>query len=147
MNPAVGRGLVPPRPNLGPEPWSDAQSLAVAFILATALGGLLIAWVFWIWRKKTKARTRSDHKTLSPHDATPQGRLVACSSSIRETLADRFGTAWRAKTTQELATEDTLVEVLGEEQLDELIRFLDFVDHLKFAADARPTTMNHWRAN
>jgi hypothetical protein len=132
---AVGRGLVPPRPNLGPESWSDSQSLPVALIVAAALGGLLIAWLFWIWRKKTRTRIRRDHKTQSPHDATPQGRLVAFSSSIRETLADRFGTAWRAKTTQELATEDTLVEVLGDEQLDELIRFLDFVDHLKFAPE------------
>jgi hypothetical protein len=61
--------------------------------------------------------------------------LVAFSSSIRETLANRYGTAWRAKTTQELATEDALVEMLGYEQLDELIRFLDFVDHLKFAPE------------
>ncbi len=27
------------------------------------------------------------------------------------------------------------MEVLGAEQLDELIRFLDFVDHLKFAPE------------
>jgi hypothetical protein len=60
---------------------------------------------------------------------------VAFSRSIRETLADQFGTAWRAKTTQELATEALLVEVLGREQLDELIRFLELVDHLKFAPE------------
>ena len=56
------------------------------------------------------------YKTQSPHDPAPQGRLVAFSHSIRETLADQFGTAWRAKTTQELATEAQLVEVLGREQ-------------------------------
>ncbi len=56
VNQAVGRGLMPPRPNLGPEAWSDAQPLQSPSSSATALGGLLIAWVFWIWRKKTKAR-------------------------------------------------------------------------------------------
>jgi hypothetical protein len=136
VNQPAGRGLVPPRPNLGPESWSDARPSPVAGIVAVAaLGGLLIAWLLWSWRKKMRARIRRDHKTQSPNDATPQGRLVAFSSSIRQTLADRFGTAWRAKTTQELATEDLLVEMLGYEQLDELIRFLDFVDHLKFAPE------------
>ena len=136
MNQAVGRGLMPPRPNLGPEAWSDAQSTC------SRLHRSRRPWAdcsspgcFGSGERRRGLGSRRDHKTLSPHDATPQGRLVACSSSIRETLADRFGTAWRAKTTQELATEDTLVEVLGAEQLDELIRFLDFVDHLKFAPE------------
>jgi len=61
--------------------------------------------------------------------------LVAFSRSIRETLADHFGSAWRAKTTQELATEALLLEALGREELDELIRFLELVDHLKFAPE------------
>jgi hypothetical protein len=127
--------LVPPRPNLGPESWSDARPTAVAVIVAAALGGLLVAWLFWRWRRKKRPRIGRDNKTQSPHDATPQGQLVAYSLSIRETLADQFGIAWRAKTTQELATEARLLEVLGREQLDELIRFLELVDHLKFAPE------------
>jgi hypothetical protein len=50
-------------------------------------------------------------------------------------LAAQFGTAWRAKTIEELAAEVRLEEVLGCEQLRELIRFLDQVDHLKFAPE------------
>jgi hypothetical protein len=135
VNKPGGPRLVPPRPNLGPESWSDARPSPIAVIVAAALGGLLIAWLLWRWRRKRRSHIRGDKKTQSAHDATPQGRLVAFSRAIRETLADRFGTAWRAKTTQELATEALLVEVLGREQLDELIRFLELVDHLKFAPE------------
>ena len=135
MNKQVGQRLVPPRPNLGPESWSEPPPVAVAVIVAAALGGLLIAWLFWRWRRKRRSRILRAIKPPSSHDATPQGRLVACSHSIRETLADQFGTAWRAKTTQELAEEAPLLEVLGHVQLDDLIRFLDLVDHLKFAPE------------
>jgi hypothetical protein len=136
VNKPAGKGLMPPQPNLGPEAWSDAQFNPVGVIAAAALGGLLIiACILWRRRRKMRSRNRSGHRPQTPHDATPQGRLVAFSSSIRETLADRFGTAWRAKTTQDLAMENLLVEVLGREQLDELIRFLDLVDHLKFAPE------------
>lgn len=135
MNKPGGPRLVPPRPNLGPESWSDARPSLVAVIVAVAMGGLLITWLLWRWRRKRTLRIRGDKKTQSPDDATPQGRLVAFSRSIRETLADQFGTAWRAKTIQELATESLLFEALGREQLDELIRFLELVDHLKFAPE------------
>jgi hypothetical protein len=135
VNKPVGPRLVPPQPNLGPESWSEPRPVAVAVIVAAALGGLLIAWLLWRWRHKRTSRIRREMKTPSPHDQTPQGRLVAYSHSIRETLADQFGTAWRAKTTQELAAEAPLLEVLGHVQLDELIRFLDLVDHVKFAPE------------
>jgi hypothetical protein len=135
VNKQVGQRLVPPRPNLGPESWSEPPPVAVAVIVAAALAGLLIAWLYWRLRRKRRSRIRRAIKPPSAHDATPQGRLVACSHSIRETLADQFGTSWRAKTTQELAEEAPLLEVLGDVQLDELIRFLDLVDHLKFAPE------------
>ena len=135
MNKPASPRLVPPRPNLGPESWSDARPSLVAVIVAAALGGLLIAWLLWRWRRKSISGIRREMKPQSPHDATPQGVLVAYSLSIRETLADQFGTAWRAKTTQELATEAPLLEVLGREQLEGLIRFLELVDHLKFAPE------------
>jgi hypothetical protein len=58
---------------------------------------------------------------------------------MRDVLTKQFGTAWRAKTTEELAAEPRLAEVLGHDQLRELIRFLDQVDQLKFA----PERSNH----
>jgi hypothetical protein len=65
--------------------------------------------------------------------------LIALSRSIRNALTEQFGTAWRAKTTEELSTAPQLESVIGCDQLRELTRFLDQVDHLKFA----PERPNH----
>jgi hypothetical protein len=46
-----------------------------------------------------------------------------------------LGTACRAKTTEELSTDNRLEQLLGEECRTELIRFLDQIDHLKFAPE------------
>ena len=58
---------------------------------------------------------------------------------MRDVLADQFGAAWRAKTNEELSAEPLLLESLGHEQLQELIRFLVDIDRLKFA----PNRSNH----
>jgi hypothetical protein len=140
VNQSSTRGLVPPRPNLGPEPWSDSQSIATGVVLAVTLFAVLV--ILFVWRQIRRGRTRRVGRVRSnqsPRDATPRGRLVALSDSIRDALADQFGTTWRAKTIEELSAEVKLEEVLGSEQLRELIRFLDQVDHLKFA----PERPNH----
>ena len=113
VNPVSARGLVPPRPNLGPESWSEPPPVAIAVIVAAALGGLFTRLAILEMAPQEEVRIRRAIKPPSSHDATPQGRLVACSHSIRETLANQFGTAWRAKTTEELADEAPLLEVLG----------------------------------
>jgi hypothetical protein len=134
VNPVSARGLVPPRPNLGPDPWSEAQPISPVLIVTGILAGLLVAWLIWTrLRRRRKAGVGRDLATQQPPDSTPRGRLVAHSDSIREVLANQFGTAWRAKTTEELSAEPRLDEILGRDQLQELIRFLDQVDHLKFA--------------
>ena len=71
--------------------------------------------------------------SLEPLDESPRGRLVALSSSAKTALAARFGPAWRAKTTEELAVEPALAALLGPDLLHELIAFLDRTDRLKFA--------------
>jgi hypothetical protein len=65
--------------------------------------------------------------------ATPRDRLVALSETIRDDLTTRFGTSWRAKTTEELSGDGQLEQLLGPELFAELIRFLDQIDRLKFA--------------
>jgi hypothetical protein len=59
--------------------------------------------------------------------------LVALSDAIREDLTSRFGAAWRAKTTEEFSADSVLEQALGDEDHVELIRFLEEIDHLKFA--------------
>jgi hypothetical protein len=140
VNPANARGLVPPRPNLGPEPWSDLQPIALFFWVGGALPALLVIWL--VWRRLRSARIKQAGLDLSnqgPLDTSPRGRLVALSNSMRDVMANQFGTAWRAKTTEELSAEPRLEQALGDDQLKELTRFLDQVDRLKFA----PERSNH----
>jgi hypothetical protein len=140
VNEAAPGGLVPPRPNLGPEPWADDQSIVEILAATGILASLMLAWLFW--RLYRRGGVRSRRSSLAPQnqpDATPRGHFVALSDSIREALIGRFGTAWRAKTTEELSADKALEDALGREPLQELIRFLDQVDHLKFA----PERSNH----
>jgi hypothetical protein len=140
VNPANARGLVPPRPNLGPEPWSDPPPIALFLWVAGALACLFLIWL--VRRRLHRARVNRAGPNLAnqaPRDTTPRGRLVALSHSMRDALTNQFGTAWRAKTTEELSAEPRLAEVLGADQLEELIRFLDQIDQLKFA----PERSNH----
>jgi len=137
---AVPRGLVPPRPNLGPEPWPADQPILGVVVAAVTMASLVLAW--FLWRLFRRGRARSARTGLvrgNAPDPTPRGQFLALSDSIRETLIRKFGTAWRAKTTEELSADAQLEHALGPEPLQELIRFLDQVDHLKFA----PERSNH----
>jgi hypothetical protein len=135
----LGRSLVPPRPNLGPEPWPETSPLARVWL---PLLGLILAVAAWfLWRTVRRRYARSHEGPAAPDalDVTPRGRLVALSTSAKSALATRFGPAWRAKTTEELAVQPALGELLGPEMLQELIEFLDRIDRLKFA----PERPNH----
>jgi hypothetical protein len=139
----VPRGLVPPRPNLGPEPWTDEQPISVVAVATVAMISLLLAWVFWRLLKRGRARA-AKRAVLGAiqSDTTPRGQFLALSDSIREALFRQFGSAWRAKTTEELSADPQLEHALGQEPLQELILFLDQVDRLKFA----PERSNHYEA-
>jgi hypothetical protein len=140
VNPSSARALVPPRPNLGPEPWSESGASALYLGLGGTLAGLLIGWFLWNRLRRARAgRTVFDLSSQDPRDNSPRGRLVALSQSVRDLLANQFGPAWRAKTNEELSAEPRLVELLGHDQLLELVRFLDLIDRLKFA----PNRSNH----
>ncbi len=141
MNPSSAQGFVPPRPNLGPEPWSETQPIGLYLAVGAAVALLFVGW--FVWRKRAAARVglaAFDRSQQGPRDISPRGQLVALSHSIRELLADKNGPAWRAKTIEELSAEPRLVELLGRDQAYELIRFLDHVDHLKFAPSVPTTT-------
>ena len=138
MNEVVPRGLVPPRPNLGPEPWQYFEPMSRWVPAVGVLIFLLLAVLFWWWYRRKVARARMG--ILAPGvvdgpDRSPRERLVALSGSIRDALTVPFGNSCRAKTTEELAADRRLEQLLGDEQLRELIRFLDQIDRLKFAAE------------
>jgi len=132
------RSLVPPRPNLGPEPWSEPQSSWIAFA-ALWLGFVIIVTsviVYGVLRKRRVApRMGETSSAFDDFDTTPRERLIGLSKSLRGALSDRFGAAYRARTTEELASDVKLSEFLGASLRQELIEFFDQVDQLKFAPE------------
>ena len=137
MNGEKARGLVPPRPNLGPEPWREPDS-GLRFPLA--VGGTAIALLLatWMWRSRVARRQRGAgeaNRRIPAADLTPRDRLVGLSETIRDAMTAQFGSSFRAKTTEELSADERLVQLLGEEGFGDLMRFLDRIDRLKFASE------------
>ena len=130
-----GRSLVPPRPNLGPEPWPTPSRLPILWLASAAVILLCLAGLVWRSLRRRGKDSREAQPSPDSLDATPRGRLVALSNSAKSALAAQFGATWRAKTTEELADEATLKEILGPDLHSELIEFLQGVDHLKFAPE------------
>jgi hypothetical protein len=95
----------------------------------------VVIWVCSRLFRRGFSRSRPESRSSRAPDTTPRGRLVALSMSTKNALAARFGATWRAKTTEELATEPILLELLGPEPLTDLIKFLDRIDRLKFASE------------
>jgi hypothetical protein len=138
VNDAAAPGLVLPRPNLGPEPWQDPQPITSAYPALLGLALLLMAVLLWRRYRRKAARKGRDPLAsgdLADSHPSPRDRLVALSGSIRDALTVQFGTSCRAKTTEELAADDRLEQLLGQAELRELIRFLDQIDRLKFAPE------------
>jgi hypothetical protein len=136
VNVTAPGGLVPPRPNLGPEPWSESQSPQVALIALTLLVLMAAAAIYAIWRRRRNARRNDDKRPpVDRPDATARERLIGLSGSLREALSDRFGPAYRARTIEELFADSQLGEALGVEPLEQLTHFLVQVDQLKFAPE------------
>jgi hypothetical protein len=127
------RSLVPPRPNLGPEPWSESAKLDGLWLAVAAIGAVVAGLVAWRIVRRGRSWRNAPDSSPAVLDPTPRGRLVALSITAKSALAARFGLNWRAKTTEELATQPALAELLGPEMLGELIEFLDRVDRIKFA--------------
>ncbi|HKI17023.1 MAG TPA: hypothetical protein VKA15_04055 [Isosphaeraceae bacterium] len=139
MNLTARRGLVPPRPNLGPEPWSETQSMRAVYV-ALALGVILAsAALYGVWRHRRIARGKAKKRPAAERQgATASERLIGLSGSLRAALTDRFGTSYRARTTEELSADLELGQLLGGESFEQLIQFLDQIDRIKFAPVRTP---------
>lgn len=135
--------LVPPRPNLGPEPMPEDRSLTprpLAWLPAAGIIGV----VLWLWLRR-RLRRRGDVRHAGPRrpaaaPATLRDQTIARSRAVRAALAARFGPSWSAKTTEEIAAEPALAEGLGAEPAARLVAFLAEADRAKFAdaADLGP---------
>jgi hypothetical protein len=132
---ATARVIVPPRPNLGPEPWSETRTDTFPLLVATLAVGALLLGAAWIIRRRRASRRLPSPPVglTTTSDDTPAARLLSLAGQARETLAARFGPSLRARTTEEIAADPQLREALGETHFDPLIRLLATADRWKFA--------------
>ncbi len=143
MSPPSRAVLVPPRPNLGPEPLPPSRLSTGPLVLGGLALAFLIAIALVARRRRRPRRSRTTATQAPPRarngdPSSPRDRMIDWSDAVREALVARFGPAWRAKTTEEIAVEDALVPALGDEQAALLVRFLAAADRLKFAQEGEP---------
>jgi len=129
---APEQALVPPRPNPGPESWTgDGGSASPSLILAIAAAAL---GAFWFWRRRRRLKRPSPPPTpAQPVDESPEARLLALCEQLRGTLSSRFGPGLRARTTEEIALDPLIRDLLGAERFERLTELLRTGDRLKFA--------------
>ena len=102
--------LVPPRPNLGPEPLTEPSGGISIAVLSLAPLALLAALGVWRYtRRRRKGRPASQVRpeladgNVNEAETLPGARLLALADRARTLLIERFGDGWRAKTTEEIA--------------------------------------------
>jgi len=145
---ASAESLVPPRPNLGPEPWPDVHRWPVA--AGWWASGLLLIFLFMLWWRRSRRKARllvpADLRvpSIDPY-GSPRQRLIASSEVVRSALMGAFGPAWGSKTTEEIGEGPTLLERLDQAQVDRLVLFLKVADRVKFALD-EPDQVEDWEA-
>jgi len=131
------KGLyTPPRPNLGPEPFSDSNF----WPLAGLVGASALAF-FILWKLRSGKRSLSRRSAVTPSLTTQSGPtspllaqdpLVEWSVTIRATLAQQLGPAWLAKTTEEIANDPFLEGVIPDPLRQRLETYLAAADRTKF---------------
>jgi hypothetical protein len=142
--PKAAAALVPPRPNLGPEPFVESGS-PVGWAVALTLVLLAVAAFVAANRRRRKRpslQLAGEIEALAVLAQTPSPReqLIAQANIVRSALVDRFGESWRAKTTEEIAVELRILEAFDTETLERLLTFLRDADLAKFA---RELATNH----
>jgi len=135
----TGAVLVPPRPNLGPEPmparpstWGMIGFLLIAASIAIGLLGMIRRYRRPGRRDRLRAGRAATVRVPAGPFASRRDQMAAWSAEVRAALADRFGGHWLALTTEEIAADRTLTETLGTGPAADLIRFLIDADRAKF---------------
>jgi hypothetical protein len=149
VEPSTAQGLVPPRPNLGPEPWSEDSGLST--IVGLSILGLSVLLLLTWWRRRVR-RSRSGRSKLEVEpasvpepDLSPRSRLIASAEAVRSAIVAAHGPAWASKTTEELAAEPSLVERLGVDRAGRLVELFRISDRAKFAGED-PEAVEDWEA-
>jgi hypothetical protein len=125
--------LVPPRPNLGPEPFETSAPWRWA--AGPAAVGLAVVAAAW-WARSRRGTRRPTTTVKEPMEATrpsPDEAILALADRAREALVSRFGESFRAKTTEEVAPNPDVVSSFDAETRERLAELLRHADLVKFA--------------
>jgi hypothetical protein len=128
--------LVPPRPNLGPEPLDETRPPWALLIGLGIAGSLLGSWAWRRWRRPRRSRGLEPPGSPGSGESTAASTkepIVAQATAARDALVARFGPAWRAKTTEEIAADPAPVEAFGTEMAERLVALFREADRAKFA--------------
>ena len=134
--------FVPPRPNPGPEAFED-RGIGVFWLLAgclIALGSALAIYVVRVRFRKRRASLQTPGQAGLSATTTPAADLASLVREVRGRLAEHCGEGIRAKTTEELAADITIMESLGLEGTSNLIGFLRATDVMRFGSASRDDT-------
>jgi LPXTG-motif cell wall-anchored protein len=134
LNQENSRVLVPPRPNLGPEPWSEERVSSWPLLAAGLVLAALLAGAVWMLRRRRRRRRAAPSPQPVAYLDTPDAQLLSLAIQARETLATRFGPFLRARTTEEISSDAVVKEALGDDHFESLIRLLSTADLWKFAS-------------
>jgi len=129
---ADATALVPPRPNPGPEPFAEPRPTWGWLAGLSFTVGLLAFWALNRRRQRARRTLERPSETIAP--GLPQEPLVALAESVRAALVARFGASWRAKTTEEIASDAAPADAFGVETAERLVTLLREADRAKFAA-------------
>jgi len=129
--------IIPPRPNLGPEPWVDRPIGPGPLGLGLAALGLalILALARWRFRREARPVVEVTGDATAEVDRSPRRRVIAASEAVRVALIAAFGPAWGSKTTEEIAADPELGGRLDPGRAEELAAFLRLADRAKFAGD------------
>jgi hypothetical protein len=122
--------LIPPRPNLGPEPF-EKPSRVNAWPVAAAVTFVVIVLCLVLRRRARRIAVSTTAQPASGN--TPADAVHALADSVRAQLVLRFGDPWRARTTEQIAESHAIAEALGAESFQMLVAFLQAVDVVKYS--------------
>lgn len=123
--------VLPPRPNLGPEPWSSFWSEHGEML---ALGLAVVVIVLGLYRIVRPARFRRREGSEQWPTDSASTSLAFWSDRVRDRLSSVLDVPTLASwTTEQIAGHPSLVRHLGDERVQELVGFLRTVDRAKFA--------------
>lgn len=136
--PTTAEPVLPPRANLGPEPWPDSSE-GIGWGLVFLGLVVLVAISFALWMRSRRNRRRADlqkserGQTRPPAFPSPIDRRIRRAERLRDALITAFGPSWSAKTTEEIAADPALPTRLGPEPSARVVAILADADRAKFA--------------